>query len=80
MNDSPNLRNAGDFFLIPNEDLTKDLLTRNLSRNDIKDLIEIACHWFTPKDKAMRPEMTIGNNDGGITHMRIRTSPINSKW
>lgn len=80
MSDSPNLERVGDFFLIPDQELTNSLLAKNLARNDVEDLLEICRQWFTPADKKMRQELTIGSSDGEVTEMRIIPSSLNQKW
>ncbi|NOT88630.1 MAG: DUF2026 family protein [Lysobacter sp.] len=80
MNDSPNLERAGDFFLLPNQHLTNELLEKNLIRNDVRDLLDICSQWFMPADRKMRQELKIGSSDGKITQMRIVPASLNSKW
>ena len=80
MKRSINLHNVGDYFMLPNQELTNELLLENLARNDIKDLLEIASIWFKPAPRKMQREMPIASNDGMITIMKIKPILLNSKW
>lgn len=80
MKRSIHLHNVGDYFILPNQELTNELLLENLARNDIKDLLEIASHWFKPATRRMLREMPIASNDGIVTIMKIKPILLNSKW
>ncbi|KWI89998.1 hypothetical protein WM09_12130 [Burkholderia ubonensis] len=74
------LKSPGDFYLNSNMDLTRELLTKNIQRNDVKDLIGIAAHWYRKPPRKIESKMTIGNDLGRVMTLTLDAPQISGVW
>ncbi|HDR9473279.1 DUF2026 family protein [Burkholderia multivorans] len=74
------LVSPGDFFLEPNPELTRELLSDNLRRNDVKDLLAIAALWFQRPPRKIESTMTITDDLGNVKALRLDAPLITGVW
>ncbi|MEG3174553.1 DUF2026 family protein [Sphingomonas sp. ZB1N12] len=74
------LEKAGDFFLMPDPELTARLIDSILQRPVNTDIIQIADQWFGSRRGRQRPSMTIGSNDGIVRELRLPNTLARGTW
>lgn len=74
------LTKAGDFYAMPDPDLSDRLIDSILNRPVNTDIIHIADEWFGSRRGRQRPSMTIGRNDGIVRELRLPNTPARGAW
>ncbi|PEH80354.1 DUF2026 family protein [Burkholderia gladioli] len=74
------LGSPGDFYLRSNTALTQEILARNLDRNDVKDLLEIAALWYRKPPRRIESKKQIRDNLGKVTTLRLNAPTISGVW
>ncbi|ASL48843.1 hypothetical protein bAD24_p00710 (plasmid) [Burkholderia sp. AD24] len=70
----------GDFFLEPNAALTQDILGRDLQRNDVTDLLNIAALWFQKPPRSTQQSVVIRDDLGNVKNLRLAAPLISGAW
>ena len=74
------LNKPGDFYMMPDPDLSERLINRILERPINTDIIQIADTWFGSHRGKQKPSMTIGSNDGIIRQLRLPNTLARGPW
>jgi len=81
MVDSPLLmRKPGDFYMLPNVDLTRQVLEKFFARNDAKDLADVCLHWYKKPPKEIPRQLSMRDNHGVQTDMTLSGLAITGAW
>lgn len=81
MLDSPLLmQKPGEFYMVPNVDLTREVLERFFARNDAKDLLEVCMHWYRKPPKAMERQLSMACSDGALINMTLTDLSLIGAW
>lgn len=74
------LEKPGDYFFSVNPALTNHLLGKMFSRSDSKDFAHICCDWFEKYKKGKIDSMTVMNDLGEMTPVKMKSSNLCDKW
>lgn len=74
------LDKAGDFYAMPDPDLSERMIDRILGRPLNTDIIQIADTWFGARRGKQKPSLTIGSNDGIIRELRLPNALARGAW
>lgn len=74
------LDEPGDFHLLPNAELTADLVQSFFRRPAGSDLVNICRHWYRRPPKAIAPEMMMRDDLGAVTRIKLKSSPVSGAW
>lgn len=74
------LNDTGDFFAIPDTDLTERLIDNILERDLNRDLFRIVDQWFGKRRSKQRPSITIASNDGIIRKLTLPEIITHGSW
>lgn len=74
------LKAPGDFYVMPDTDLTEHLIDSILERDINRDFFNIVDHWFGKRRGKQRPTLTIGSNDGIIRDLKLPTTVALGSW
>lgn len=74
------LHRPGDFYVIPDTDLTERLIDSILERDLNRDFFHIVDRWFGKRRGKQRSTMTIGSNDGIIRELRLPETVARGAW
>lgn len=81
MSKSPSeLMKEGDFYLQPNINLTNDLLVDFSSSFAATDLANICIEWFQRAPKKILPELSMINDLGEVTKMKLNNMKLSGMW
>ena len=81
MVDSPLLmRKPGDFYMLPNVELTRKTLEEFFARNDAEVLLNICMHWYRKPPRDIARHLSIERNDGSVTQMTLSGLPLVGAW
>ena len=72
--------NEGDFFLVPNAELTTQLMSREMLKPSARDLVDICVHWYRPTPKKIQTQLTIGSDDGTVLTTRLKAAELTGAW
>ncbi|WP_158590369.1 DUF2026 family protein [Noviherbaspirillum cavernae] len=79
--DSPLLmREPGDFYMLPNVDLTREILEKFFARDDAADLLNVCTHWYRKPPKDIPREASMARNDGSETRMTLSGISLVGAW
>jgi hypothetical protein len=70
----------GDFFFSENRELTTHLLEKMRASPASQDFVNICCDWYRKYSKKGIKEMSVMNDLGEITPIRLKASSLVSKW
>lgn len=77
----PNLLyKPGDFFFCENRALTEYLMQRFISNPLSGDLAEICLDWYKKSKKKLLREVTVMNELGETTQIKLKNSGVQSAW
>ncbi len=74
------LNRPGDFYTMPDSDLSERLIDRILGRPLNTDIIQIAETWFGTRRGRQKPSLTIGSNDGIVRELTLPNTPARGAW
>lgn len=74
------LNQPGDFYVMPDTDLTERLIDSILERDINRDFFHIVDQWFGKRRSKQRPTMTIGSNDGIIRELSFPETVARGAW
>lgn len=74
------LKGPGDFYVMPDTDLTERLIDRILERDINRDFFNIVDQWFGKRRGKQRPTLTIGSNDGIIRELMLPGTVARGAW
>lgn len=74
------LNKAGDYFTMPDPELSERLIDRVLARPINTDIIHIAETWFGTRRGKQKPSLTIGSNDGLVRDLRLPATTARGAW
>lgn len=74
------LNKAGDYFTMPDPELSERLIDHVLARPINTDIIHIAETWFGTRRGKQKPSLTIGSNDGLFRDLRLPTTTARGAW
>lgn len=74
------LNKAGDFYVMPDPDLSERLIDSILTRPINTDIIHIANKWFGSRRGRQKPSMTIGSNDGMVRKLKLPNTLARGAW
>ncbi|MCS6120238.1 DUF2026 domain-containing protein [Shewanella baltica] len=82
MADGPDeLKESGDFLVIPDMELTKSLAGHLESRPAFVDLVDICNQWFNKKPNKMHKSISISNGKGQLNQVSLSgIKPIVGRW
>lgn len=81
--ESPNLdtlNKSGDFYTMPDLELTEQLIDRILERPLNTDIIQIAEAWFGARRGKQKPSMRVGSNDGIVRELTLPATVARGAW
>jgi hypothetical protein len=74
------LHKPGDFFTLPDADLTEQLIDHILERDINRDFIEIANAWYGKRRGPQVPTFRIGSNDGSRHTLTLPDTVARGSW
>lgn len=74
------LATPGDFFTLPDPDLSEQLTDRFLSRPTNTDLLQVADAWYGGRRAKQRPSVRMGSNDGIIRQLTLPPTVARGSW
>jgi hypothetical protein len=74
------LNRAGDFYTMPDPDLSERLIDSILERPLNTDIIHIAETWFGTRRGKQKPSLTIGSNDGIVRELTLPNTLARGAW
>lgn len=74
------LSRDGDFFLEPNAELTATVMTTQMSKPSVKDLVNVCDYWYRPTPRKMEPKISMASDDGSIRIIALKRTPISGAW
>jgi hypothetical protein len=81
MSDSPLLmRKPGDFYMLPDVDLTRKTLAEVSLRKDTQDLLDTCLRWYRKPPQKMPSTMVMGRGDGGAVEMKLSGLSLTGVW
>ncbi|MCY1465620.1 hypothetical protein D9M71_837900 [compost metagenome] len=81
MNPSPmELEQAGDFFFDPNPVLTDKLVRKVLESRFLSDVINGCCDWYRRPPKTIPPTITVGDEKGQMTTVKLKDVSVVGSW
>jgi hypothetical protein len=81
MTDSPLLMcKPGDFYMLPNVELTRKTLDEFYASDEANDLLNICMHWYKKPPKKIDRQLSMQSNDGEITHMTLSELSVVGAW
>jgi hypothetical protein len=81
MMDSPLLmRKPGDFYMLPNVELTRKASEEFYASAEAKNLLNICMHWYKKPPKNVDRQLSIQSNDGKITHLTLSELSVTGSW
>lgn len=78
--DFADMRRAGDFLLVPNLQLTHELVDNLDAKPHTSDLIEICKHYYKKPPEPWAKGMAIGDSKEGPKPLAIRAPDVVGKW
>lgn len=81
MSDSPLLmREPGDFHMLPNVDLTRNMLSDFLASERNNDLVKTCSHWYRKPPKDISRQATMTSNDGKVSQLTLSGLSLVGAW
>ncbi|MFC5522554.1 DUF2026 family protein [Polaromonas jejuensis] len=74
------LYKEGDFYLVPNPELTVDLRRSFLQKPASADLVNICLHWYRKPPKPILPELHMQNDLGEVTQIKLSHVGVSGAW
>lgn len=74
------LRQPGDFYLLPDVDLTRHILEEFASSTGYRDLVDVCAHWYKKPPKNIPRQLSMQGNDGVISERRLSTLSLVGNW
>ena len=74
------LSKPGDFYSMPDPDLSERLIDRILERPLNTDIIQIADTWFGTRRGRQRPSLTIESNNGIVRELTLPNTLARGAW
>jgi len=74
------LNSPGDFFTLPDPELTSALLKRFLDRPSSGDLLHVADTWFGDRRRAQAKSIMMGDSQGAPHHLSLPRTIATGSW
>lgn len=74
------LDRAGDFHVLPNPELTAELLQSFYRKPAGSDLVDICAHWYRRPPFAIAPHMAMRDDLGKVTRIELTSTPVTGAW
>ncbi|ODP35111.1 DUF2026 family protein [Pandoraea sp. ISTKB] len=74
------LLSPGDFFLNPDRELSLALLSKNLARNDVKDLLHVASVWYQKPPRKFQRAFQIQSDEGKVISLSANAPLVTGAW
>jgi hypothetical protein len=74
------LRNPGDSYLLPNVDLTRQILEGFFSTTGNQDLLDVCTHWYKKPPKDMPRQLSVTDNEGAVSEMTLSDLTLVGAW
>ncbi|MBX9799148.1 MAG: DUF2026 domain-containing protein [Burkholderiaceae bacterium] len=74
------LENVGDFYLLPDLELTAYFLQNSIRTQAMDDLAQICMQWFTRPPKSIKNSFTMMNETGKIIPIQLRPVALSGTW
>ena len=74
------LQAEGDYFVVPNKQLTNQFLAKAMESPATSDLANVCLQWFKRPPKRIQPSLTMMNDLGELTNIELTTLPIVGAW
>lgn len=74
------LAKPGDFFGMPNPELTDQLVDRFVNRVGNRDLLNVAETWFGKRTGKQKPSIMMGNSQGGPLKLSLPQTIATGFW
>lgn len=81
MADSPLLMQApGDFFLLPNVELTRQILDEFMSKEENTRAVTMCAHWYKKPPKAIPRQVSVRSGNDTATQMTLSDMSLTGVW
>jgi hypothetical protein len=70
----------GDFYGMPNPDLTEELIDGFFDREANGDLLKVADHWFGKRTGKQKPSIMMGDSHGAPLHLTLPRTVATGVW
>jgi len=81
MADSPLLMQApGDFYLLPNVELTRQILAEFISNEENKRAVSMCAHWYKKPPKDLPRQVSLQGSDGSATRLTLSDMSLTGAW
>lgn len=81
MAESPQLMpTPGDFYMLPNVDLTRAMIAEFHGSNFIKSLLDVCMQWYKKPPKKIASRMVMEGNEGGRIEMNLTELGLTGAW
>ncbi|MBG7620478.1 DUF2026 family protein [Herbaspirillum sp. AP02] len=74
------LAQPGDFHLLPNLELTRELLQQFMAKKALTNLSQLCLEWFRKPPKAMPADLALQGADGEISRIQLQATRIDGVW
>lgn len=81
MSDSPLLmKKPGDFYMLPDVDLTRDVLERFFSDDGLKDMVQICMHWYRKPPRGIPRQLSVQTQAGTTIELTLAGPALDGVW
>lgn len=81
MADSPLLMQApGDFYLLPNVELTRQILGEFISKEENKRAVSMCAHWYKKPPKEIPRQVSLQGSDDTATRLTLSDMSLTGAW
>lgn len=70
----------GDFFFDPNMELTDSLLRKVVENQFLTDVVQGCSDWYRKPPKTIPSVLTIRNEKGQVSHVRLKDASVIGAW
>ena len=74
------LEQAGDFFFDPNPELTDNLARKVSESRFLTDIVIGCCTWYTRPPKPISQTITVGDEKGQMTTVKLKDATVVGSW
>ncbi|MBP0714337.1 DUF2026 family protein [Burkholderia sola] len=70
----------GDYYFVPNPELTADLLESFFKKPAGGDLVNVCLHWYRKPPKSILPELQMQNDLGEVIRIKLQNCTVSGAW
>jgi len=74
------LRQEGHYYVRPNMEISRSLLSRGLEKPAFADLANVCMQWFVRPPKPIRNSFDIANDLGEVVHLELTPIQLSGAW